>query len=61
MPGEGQARIDDRRGWQLIRRYLAAGMMAGGLVSPGRRKFPGYILTWHKAPRRRIAVVSRKG
>jgi group II intron reverse transcriptase/maturase len=132
--------IDDRRVLQLIRRYLEAGMMADGLVSPRRegtpqggplspllsnilltdldrelerrghkfcrhvddcniyvrgqragerllasltrflaerlklkvneaksaaappwrRKFLGYSLTWHKAPRRRIAPESRK-
>jgi len=132
-------KIEDRRVLQLIRRYLEAGMMAGGLVSPRRegtpqggplspllsnilltdldrelerrghkfcryaddcniyvrsrragerllasltrflaerlklkvneaksavappwrRKFLGYSLTWHKAPRRRIAPESR--
>ena len=140
LMGRLARQIDDRRVLQLIRRYLEAGMMAEGLVSPRRegtpqggplspllsnilltdldrelerrghkfcryaddcniyvrsqragerllasltrflakrlklkvneaksavappwkRKFLGYSLTWHKAPRRRIAPESRK-
>ena len=40
LMGELAQKIDDRRVLQLIRRYLEAGMMSAGLVSPRRRGTP---------------------
>lgn len=40
LMGKLAQKIDDRRVLQLIRRYLEAGMMSAGLVSPRRRGTP---------------------
>ena len=59
-------KIDDGRVLRLIRRYLAdvlkltVNATKRAVAPPWKRKFLGYSLTWHKAPRLRIASASLK-
>ena len=59
-------KIDDGRVLRLIRRFLAdvlkltVNATKRAVAPPWKRKFLGYSLTWHKAPRLRIASASLK-
>ena len=59
-------KIDDGRVLRLIRRFLAdvlkltVNATKRAVAPPWKRKLLGYSLTWHKAPRLRIASASLK-
>jgi len=67
MENKGAAGVvGDGRILRLIRRYLSdtlkltVNAAKSAVARPWKRKFLGYSLTWHKAPRLRIAAVSLK-